>query len=79
MKSKKKLPLKYTPKSDDADSCALNCVDFLRHSEILTGNNRGLMKGWDLRTDKDVPTTSIMLSETTRVSTCLTRTFLRSK
>ncbi|XP_014236487.1 nucleoporin Nup43 [Trichogramma pretiosum] len=48
---------------DEADSCSLNCVDFLRHSEILTGNIRGHMKVWDLRSDQDVPATTIMLSE----------------
>ena len=54
---------------DEADSCALHCVDFLRHSEILTGNNRGHMKVWDLRNDQDSPATTIMLSEQAKVTT----------
>lgn len=52
---------------DKADSCSLYCVDFLRHSEILTGNIRGHMKVWDLRSDQDTPATTIMLSEQTKV------------
>ncbi|XP_011495665.1 PREDICTED: nucleoporin Nup43 [Ceratosolen solmsi marchali] len=48
---------------DEADSCSLHCVDFLRHSEILTGNIRGHMKVWDLRSEQDTPATTIMLSE----------------
>ncbi|XP_014210853.1 nucleoporin Nup43 isoform X2 [Copidosoma floridanum] len=48
---------------DNADSCSLYCVDFLRHNEILTGNIRGHMKVWDLRSDQDAPTTTVMLSE----------------
>ncbi|OXU27468.1 hypothetical protein TSAR_011206 [Trichomalopsis sarcophagae] len=51
---------------DEADSCSLYCVDFLRHSEILTGNIRGHMKVWDLRSDQDTPSTTIMLSEQTK-------------
>ncbi|XP_012283346.1 nucleoporin Nup43 [Orussus abietinus] len=48
---------------ENADSCSLHCVDFLRHSEILTGNLRGHMKVWDLRSDQDIPATTFMLSE----------------
>ncbi|KAJ8682998.1 hypothetical protein QAD02_018790 [Eretmocerus hayati] len=48
---------------NEADSCSLYCIDFLRHSEILTGNIRGHMKVWDLRSDQDIPATSIMLSD----------------
>jgi nuclear pore complex protein Nup43 len=52
---------------DEADSCSLYCVDFLRHSEILTGNIRGHMKVWDLRSEHDTPATTIMLSEQSKV------------
>ncbi|KAK2575703.1 hypothetical protein KPH14_012093 [Odynerus spinipes] len=51
---------------ETADSCSIYCVDFLRHSEILTGNLRGHMKVWDLRNDQDSPATTFMLSEQTK-------------
>lgn len=47
----------------NADSCSIHCVDFLRHSEILTGNLRGHMKVWDLRNNQDLPATTFMLSD----------------
>ncbi|KAG7190344.1 hypothetical protein KM043_006457 [Ampulex compressa] len=48
---------------ENADSCSIHCIDFLRHSEILTGNLRGHMKVWDIRSDQDVPATTFMLSD----------------
>ncbi|XP_043268903.1 nucleoporin Nup43 isoform X2 [Venturia canescens] len=48
---------------EEADSCSLHCVDFLRHNEILTGNLRGHMKLWDLRNENDEPATTFMLSD----------------
>lgn len=48
---------------EHADSCSIHCIDFLRHTEILTGNLRGHMKVWDLRNDQDVPAATFMLSE----------------
>ncbi|XP_053977498.1 nucleoporin Nup43 [Hylaeus volcanicus] len=51
---------------DEADSCSIYCVDFLRHNEILTGNLRGHMKVWDLRSDQDIPATTFMLSDQTK-------------
>ncbi|KAI4482833.1 PREDICTED: nucleoporin Nup43 [Polistes canadensis] len=51
---------------ENADSCSIYCVDFLRHSEILTGNLRGHMKVWDLRNDQDIPATTFMLSDETK-------------
>ncbi|KZC10530.1 PREDICTED: nucleoporin Nup43 [Dufourea novaeangliae] len=48
---------------DEADSCSIYCVDFLRHNEILTGNLRGHMKVWDLRSNQDLPATTFMLSD----------------
>lgn len=45
---------------ENADSCSLLCVDFLRHSEIITSNIRGHMKLWDLRNDQDTPATTFM-------------------
>ncbi|XP_043495160.1 nucleoporin Nup43 isoform X2 [Polistes fuscatus] len=50
---------------ENGDSCSIYCVDFLRHSEILTGNMRGHMKVWDLRNDQDIPATTFMLSDET--------------
>ncbi|XP_067207554.1 nucleoporin Nup43 [Linepithema humile] len=47
----------------DADSCSIYCVDFLKHNEVLTGNSRGHMKIWDLRSNRDVPDTTFMLSD----------------
>ncbi|XP_034952002.1 pre-mRNA-splicing factor ATP-dependent RNA helicase DHX15 isoform X2 [Chelonus insularis] len=43
---------------NDADSCSLVCIDFLRHNEILTSNIRGHMKLWDLRDDSNTPATT---------------------
>lgn len=48
---------------EQADSCSIHCIDFLRHTEILTGNLRGHMKVWDLRNGLDVPATTFMLSD----------------
>lgn len=48
---------------ENADSCSLLCVDFLRHNEIITSNIRGHMKLWDLRNDEDTPATTFMLPD----------------
>lgn len=56
---------------DNADSCSLNCVTFLKHNEILTSNTRGQMKIWDLRSNKDVPANTFMLSGDQVMPTCL--------
>lgn len=48
-------------KIPDADSCSLKCIVFLKHNELLTGNLRGQMKIWDLRSSSDSPTGSFML------------------
>lgn len=53
---------------ENADSCSMYSVDFLRYSEVLTGNSRGHMKVWDLRNDRDVPVTTFMLSDQVKVS-----------
>lgn len=54
--------------TEDADSCSIYCVDFLKHNEVLTGNSRGHMKIWDLRSSQDVPDTTFMLSDQIKVS-----------
>ncbi|KAB0796430.1 hypothetical protein PPYR_10491 [Photinus pyralis] len=57
---------------NEADSSCLNCVTFLKHSEILTGNSRGQMKIWDLRSEDVKPCSTFMLSPDQVASTCLT-------
>jgi len=61
---------------ENADSCSIYCVDFLKHNEVLTGNSRGHMKVWDLRNDRDVPATTFMLSDQVKVSFILFFNFL---
>ncbi|XP_046427457.1 nucleoporin Nup43 [Neodiprion virginianus] len=58
-----KIPVRTIEKSD---SCSMHCVDFLRHSEVLTGNLLGHMKVWDLRNNQDVPSTTFILSANTK-------------
>ncbi|KAK0094826.1 hypothetical protein PV326_009889 [Microctonus aethiopoides] len=48
---------------ENADSCSLICIDFLRHNEIITSNTRGHMKLWDLRNHQDIPATTFMLPD----------------
>ncbi|EFA03069.1 nucleoporin Nup43 [Tribolium castaneum] len=47
---------------ENADSCSIRCVAFLKHSEILTGNFRGQLKIFDIRAPKSQPATTFMLS-----------------
>ena len=47
---------------EEADSCSLRSVCFLKHNEVLTGNLRGQMKVWDLKSSSDKPTSTFMLS-----------------
>lgn len=59
---------------DDADSCSLRCVIFLKHNELLTGNHRGQMKVWDLRSRLDKPEHTFMLSGDQQVgASCITQ------
>lgn len=39
----------------------MKCVIFLKHNEILTGNLRGQMKIWDLRSENNYPSSTFML------------------
>ena len=48
--------------TENADSCSLRCVCFLKHNEVLTGNLRGQMKVWDLKSAVDKPAFTFMLS-----------------
>ncbi|RZC32495.1 nucleoporin Nup43 [Asbolus verrucosus] len=58
-------------KFNNADSCSINCVTFLKHSEILTGNLRGQLKIFDIRASKNEPTTIFMLSGDQVAPLCL--------
>ncbi|GJQ68893.1 hypothetical protein Trydic_g6087 [Trypoxylus dichotomus] len=56
---------------DEADSCSLKAVIFLKYNEILTGNLRGQMKIWDLRSKENLPSSMFMLSGDQVTVTCL--------
>ncbi|KAK7586061.1 hypothetical protein V9T40_003937 [Parthenolecanium corni] len=47
---------------DNADSCSIRCVSINKMNEILTGNSRGQMKVWDLRSFSHSPETCFTLS-----------------
>ncbi|GLV31898.1 Nucleoporin 43kD [Carabus blaptoides fortunei] len=57
---------------ENADSCSLHCVSFLKYNEVLTGNLRGQMKIWDLRKSDDKPASTFMLNGEQIAATCLT-------
>ncbi|XP_067012386.1 nucleoporin Nup43 [Anabrus simplex] len=59
-------------KIDEADSCSLRCVCFLKHNQVLTGNFRGQMKVWDLKSPSDKPSTTFMLSGDQIGAMCVT-------
>nr|SVE80190.1 EOG090X0844 [Daphnia magna] len=52
---------------DDADSCSLNAAVFTSQNEIFTGNSRGMIKLWDLRSISEKPILSTSLSEDSEV------------
>nr|SVE86194.1 EOG090X0844 [Daphnia similis] len=52
---------------DDADSCSLNAAVFTSQNEIFTGNSRGMIKLWDLRSVSEKPILSTSLSEDSEV------------
>ncbi|XP_011555757.3 nucleoporin Nup43 [Plutella xylostella] len=54
-----------------ADSCTLHAVCFMNHHEVITGNLRGHMKIWDLRSTNNKPTASFLLSGDEQAATCL--------
>lgn len=57
---------------EKADSCSLRSVCFLKHNEVLTGNLRGQMKVWDLKSSSDKPTSTFMLSGEQIGASCVT-------
>ncbi|CAB4068770.1 NUP43 [Lepeophtheirus salmonis] len=60
---------------EQADSCSLSAVHFVKHDEILTANMRGQMKLWDLRSSEtSSPSTTFFSSNTDQVGiTCVSR------
>lgn len=56
---------------DEADTSSLRCTCFLKHNELLTGNLRGHMKIWDLRSHEDKPESTFMLSGDQIGATCV--------
>lgn len=58
-------------KIENADSCSIHCVIFLKHSQLLTSNLRGQMKVWDIRSAGNEPVSTFMLSGEQVSPTCL--------
>ncbi|XP_060524404.1 nucleoporin Nup43 [Cylas formicarius] len=56
---------------ENADSCSIQSVIFMKHNEILTSNLRAQMKIWDLRVPDDKPSNSFMLNGDQVIPTCL--------
>ncbi|CAH0405580.1 unnamed protein product [Chilo suppressalis] len=54
-----------------ADSCSLHSVCFIKHTEVITGNLRGHMKIWDLRTNINKPAASFLLAGDEMAATCI--------
>ncbi|GLH06246.1 Coatomer subunit beta' [Gryllus bimaculatus] len=67
--ARQKNPLR---KIDKADSCSLHCVCFLKYNEVLTGNIRGHMKVWDLKSQSNKPATTFMMSGDQIAASCVT-------
>ncbi|XP_026731474.1 nucleoporin Nup43 [Trichoplusia ni] len=54
-----------------ADSCSLHSICFIKHSEVITGNLRGHMKIWDLRSTENKPAASFLLAGDELAATCI--------
>ncbi|CAG4950574.1 unnamed protein product [Parnassius apollo] len=54
-----------------ADSCSLHSICFLKHNEVITGNLRGHMKIWDLRSPNNKPAASFLLAGDELAATCI--------
>ncbi|XP_045499127.1 nucleoporin Nup43 [Colias croceus] len=54
-----------------ADSCSLHSVCFIKSNEVITGNIRGHMKIWDIRSDNQKPAASFVLSTDELAATCI--------
>ncbi|XP_041975011.1 nucleoporin Nup43 isoform X1 [Aricia agestis] len=57
----------------EADSCSLHSICFLKLNEIITGNLRGHMKIWDIRSSNDKPAASFLLSGDDLAANCIIR------
>ncbi|CAB3240128.1 unnamed protein product [Arctia plantaginis] len=55
----------------EADSCSLHSVCFIKHNEAITGNLRGHMKIWDLRSSENKPAASFLLAGDELAATCI--------
>eukprot|EP00096_Caligus_rogercresseyi_P002866 TRINITY_DN15201_c0_g1_i1.p1 TRINITY_DN15201_c0_g1~~TRINITY_DN15201_c0_g1_i1.p1 ORF type:complete len:373 (-),score=79.15 TRINITY_DN15201_c0_g1_i1:21-1139(-) len=60
---------------ENADSCSLSALQFVKHDEIVTANMRGQMKLWDLRSSQtSTPSATFFSSNTEQVGiTCVSR------
>lgn len=57
----------------EADSCSLHSVSFIKHNEVITGNIRGHMKIWDLRSSENRPLASFLLAGDELAATCIVK------
>ena len=51
------------PPPPAADTCSLYRVQHITHSHVVTANMRGQIKAWDLRAEREQPTSSVMASQ----------------
>nr|CAD7403525.1 unnamed protein product [Timema cristinae] len=65
---RQKLPVKII---DEADDSSLHCVCFLKHNEVITGNLRGQMKIWDLKSPSKTAASTFMLSGDQVCASCV--------
>lgn len=54
-----------------ADSCSLHSICFIKHTEVITGNVRGHMKIWDVRTTNNKPSAAFLLAGDELAATCI--------
>ncbi|CAG9580960.1 unnamed protein product [Danaus chrysippus] len=54
-----------------ADSCSLHSVCFIKLNEVITGNVRGHMKIWDIRSSSNKPSAAFLLAGDELAATCI--------
>ncbi|XP_023945153.2 nucleoporin Nup43 [Bicyclus anynana] len=54
-----------------ADSCSLHSVCFIKLNEVITGNIRGHMKIWDIRSSTNKPAAAFLLAGDELAATCI--------
>ncbi|CAH0694862.1 unnamed protein product [Spodoptera exigua] len=54
-----------------ADSCSLHSICFIKHTEVITGNVRGHMKIWDVRSTNNKPSAAFLLAGDELAATCI--------